>query len=184
MKLQIKSIITLALIASAFMFSNQTQAQSIRAGVYATPSIPIGDFGDLYSFGIGGKVFGNYFINENLHVGIEAGYLTVSTDFDGPDELDPGNLNLIPLQATVGYHFMGADEDFDVYVASGAGLFINPDAEEDASNFGFSPRVGVSLPIGDDLRIDGSVGYTTITQEVSSLDFLAINAGISYLLWD
>lgn len=206
--MKIKAIVTAGLIATALLTSQKAQAQSIRAGLQVAPSLPMGDIADLgVGFGIGGKLFGNYFLSDNIHIGMEVGFISYAGDdiSSGGLTIETANSTVIPLQITGAYHLMGFEEDFNVYVGTGAGLFIQSSegSDESTSQFGISPRVGVTLPLSDNLFINSSIDYsiimgdeeitstnfttgevTTVSQDIYDPTFLTFNLGISLLLAD
>lgn len=191
----IRRTLTAGLIAGAFMLTPRAEAQMIQIGAHVTPSLPVGDFSDSagMDFGFGGKVFGNYYFDdlEQLSVGLEIGFTTytpsiefISTDNNNnptTEELEFDNQSLITIMATPTWHFLEADDDFDIYAGLGIGVALGSgpdqqqlivggdtldlDGDELNSAFfndtylAFSPRFGVSLDLDDGWRLDGNVEF-------------------------
>lgn len=227
MKILKNAVLTLALALGALSFAN---AQMMRAGIHVTPSLPMGDFSDQPAFdftdintfyplgagfGIGGNLFANFYPNENFHIGLEAGFRTYSFDLDSLEGLVDkrgGSVNIIPIQATAAYH-TDAEGELDIYFGTGVGLFLvsrsfdDPDIDAEGGLYsgseamiGFSPRVGLSYELADNLRLDGNVNFTYVLgNEEGTLDpntfdlkltgypdlmMINVNLGIAFLLFD
>ena len=98
-------------------------------------------------------------------------------------------LNVIPLEATGTYH-LDASEDFDVLGGAGVGVSIiddGIDATDSETNLSFSPRIGASYAITDELRANLTGSYLVITNDndnVDSSQLLNINLGLTYTILD
>lgn len=204
MKKVILSVV--ALVAISF----GAHAQRFDLGVNIPVGLPSGDIADGLGLGIGGGVFAKYFVADNIAVGAEIDFLSFSgEEVDGEEGIGS---TLMPLMVTGDYHVM-PDEDFDFYGGLGIGYFMIGGDYGDAldelelskGGLGIAPRVGINYLLADALRINFNVGYNLvfsgdtysetfdpgfglppITVEVESPDFnyIAINLGVSYDLFD
>ena len=178
----------LVLIATMFIYSKALKGQNIRVGAYAMPAIPVGNFGDIYGFSFGGKISGSYFFNEHISVGFEAAYLSFPRSFGRLEYF-----NLIPWQFTAAYHAAISDELY-YFVGTGTGLYLDIDPYQDygadvsssrqiRGGFIISPRVGISKQVTEKLNINVATSYS-IFGENSWGSFIAVDIGVSYLLWE
>lgn len=176
--------------------ATMASAQKIDIGLQVIPSIPVDDaFSELFDFGFGGKLTGEYFLNDNIGVGVDIGYITFSetAEFSNPftgnvitQDID---VNIVPIQATGTYH-LDASEDFDVFGGAGVGVAIVGDGESETdseTNLAFSPRIGASYAFSDKLRGNFTGSFLVVTAEEDDADsaqFLNFNLGVTYTLWD
>jgi len=81
----------------------ETSSSKITGSIGVEAGLPIGDFGDFYSFGIGGSVEGQYHATENVGITLNAGYInySIKSAFGG------GSAGIIPVMAGVRYSFTG-----------------------------------------------------------------------------
>ena len=110
-------------------------------------ALPVGDFGDTHSFGIGGTVQGEYKAAEDVGITLNAGYITYS----GKDITLPvigtykvPSFGLIPVLAGVKYYFGGG-----AYAHGQLGIGMGTD-EGQGSNFMYSPGIGYMFAPGFD----------------------------------
>lgn len=176
-----------AIMLSTLMFMPKAQGQMFQIGAYVTPSLPIGDVNTAgMEFGFGGKLFANYYFDdlEQLSVGLEAGFLSYGlpdievSAFGVTQSTEVDNQTFISIMVTPTWHFIEADDDFDIYAGLGAGLLMGSAAELnsagldtlgvstggfstafDDSYFAIAPRVGISIELDDGWRLDGNLEY-------------------------
>src|ERR1700733_16258233 len=130
---------------SLFSIGVHAQAQSKQGaftfGAGLNLALPIGNFGDGYSFGIGGQVQGEYMLADNISGIASVGY----TSFSGKtiDGFKDPSASLIPI--LVGGRFYPA-EQFFVGVQIGVGLYHVSAADGfpggNTSGFDYYPQVG------------------------------------------
>ena len=75
----------LFVVAISLLTASVSQAQSansdikkIQAGINIEGAFPMGDFGQSYSFGIGGSVMGRYVLTDKANLTASLGYLSFS----------------------------------------------------------------------------------------------------------
>lgn len=183
---------TFFILALALGAVSYTHAQKFDLGVQFTPSIPLDDgLSNTYDLGLGGKLTGEYYFNDNIAVGLDFGFHSFSETIEIPNPLT-GNvmstdisLNVIPIQATGAYHLDASDE-LDFYGGLGAGLaLLSPGEGESRSELAISPRVGASYELTDELRANLNFSYLTVmNSDIDSFQLLNINVGVTYTLMD
>lgn len=185
-----KKITSIVALMSAVLLSSGLYAQKINVGVNAAGAIPVGDFGNLTTFGFGGDVSLDYYFNDKFDVGIEAGYRAFPYD----DALASGeNINLIPIQLTAAYH-MDIDDWIDLYGELGGGLFLASSSiagSETEAYGGISPRIGAAFELTPEWFLDVNVNYGMVFSEDTSpatfnpnFNWVGINVGILYTILD
>lgn len=153
--------------------------------------LPMGDFGDAASFGIGGGVWADYFVTDNIAAGLNIGFLSYGAkeEVEGFDY----STTMIPILLTGDWHFMPG-ETFDFYAGLGLGFnmtttkteidFFGTVTEAEASNTAFQivvPRVGVNYMLSDALGLDFNTGYSLVMIEDGNADYIPLNLGIFYV---
>lgn len=102
-----KQIIFMAMIAFAFIFTQNAQAQQgdfkINPGLEL--GVPIGDFGKATSIGFGATVKGLYNVSDDGQVELTLGYLSFSGKKVGGYKI--GNYGIIPIMAGYRHNFDG-----------------------------------------------------------------------------
>lgn len=179
--------IAFAMAAVAALFCFEGHAQKMNVGINASPSLPLGDFGDAAEFGIGGGLSFDYYFNDHFNLGVEGEYIVFPVEADNVDE----SFNLIPVQLTGAYH-TDAENILDLYAGTGVGIFTmgsSVEGTESNSNFGISPRVGLAWEISDLLFFDFNVRYSMIFSEDektggTNSSYLGFNVGLLYSLVD
>jgi len=179
-----KAILATALICGA---SFGAQAQ-LRVGAGLMTGMPMGDFGDSYSFGLGGGVWADYFVSDNIAVGLNIGYL----NFGGSEEVEDAleySTSMLPIMVTGDWHFMPG-ETFDFYAGLGLGLnlttttveVLGVEGEESETAFQIAvPRVGVHYMFSDAFGLDFNTGFNILTINEESANYVPLNLGVFYV---
>lgn len=116
-------------------------------------ALPVGDFGDFWSFGIGGTAQGEYKAAEDLGITLNAGYITYSgKELSG---VKVPSFGLIPVLGGVKYYFGGG-----AYAHGQLGVGIGTD-EGQGSSFMYSPGIGYMFAPG----FDGLLKYVGLGNE-------------------
>lgn len=149
--------------------------------------LPMGDFGDVASFGIGGGVSGEYMVTDNIGAGLTAGYILFSEAEEGF-----GDWSQIPVHLVGNYHFMPG-EDFNFYAGLGLGMnfasYTTPEIDlgifgtvpsetVSDSEFAIVPRIGINYMFSDALGLDFNTGYAV----VSDISYVPLNLGVIYVI--
>lgn len=127
-------------VASTGAFA-QDNSSNLRFSLGLEAGLPIGDFGDAFSFGIGGSAQANYWLDESLAITGNAGYMSFSgkeTTVAGIS-FKPKALGVIPVLAGIEYNFtpqVFASAQLGISFLSGSG---------DGSAFTYAPGIGFRL---------------------------------------
>jgi hypothetical protein len=174
------------LILAAFLLSFMGFAQngsgskkpiSFNAGVEL--GLPLGDFSDIYSFGVGATVQANYQLNPKIDLTLNTGYLNYfgKTVDAGSVSVKYGNLGVIPVLAGARYwlteNIYGAAQlGISFWSINGTASASNASSE---NNFTWSPAIGYRVS-----KFDISLKYNSINASESSLNSLGLRAAYNF----
>jgi hypothetical protein len=186
-------IIVGIIVCAGSMFAQGTGNLSVGVGLET--AIPMGDFSNVTSLGIGGLAVGTYHVDQNLALNFKAGYL----HFSGKDQVVEGqtvstSYGIVPILVGAKYYFMppAADNIARFYGAADAGLYfssasasgtvqgISMSASTSTSDFGVSPIIGAEFKAGDNMDIDVHANYSTIFTSGSSTSWVGIGIGLVF----
>lgn len=130
-------------------------AKPVIFSIGVEPSLPIGKFGDAYSFGIGGSLQAEYKVAEDLGLTLNAGYINYSgKDYTiGNTTYKGGSSGIVPVMAGAKYYFSPK-----VYGHGQLGVGIGT-SKGATSSFAYSPGVGFMLSRNFDVLFK-YVGYS------------------------
>ncbi len=159
-------IVTVAFGASA-QKSDDGSKLKFSAGLEA--ALPIGDFGEVWSFGIGGSAQVDYNVSEGLDLTLNAGVLSYSgktvSGFSFP------SITFIPVLAGTKYAFTEK-----IYGSAQLGLTFISSTGSSTSGFTFAPGVGFKFTE----NLDALVKYTSVSGSNGSGSFGAIGVRVAY----
>ena len=187
-----KLFIVISLIAM-FLFTANLYAQesSSRAGFQVGGYLPLGDWSDLVSAGIGGSALYNYKITGNISLTAAIGYYNFPAKDELGQELESiGNYSytVVPFLAGLKAGFGPKDQAFQPYIGLELGFFYSSfdyevrissgtiKGSESITPFGFAPAVGFTLKLGLDVSLDVNAKWA-IAKDVNHL---GINAGVMF----
>jgi opacity protein-like surface antigen len=154
-----KKLFLLTAIAGVFAFSGvkaQDPAMSgPKLGVGVEFGFPMGDFGDVSDFGVGGSLLYQHPIANKLNFTGTAGYMNFQgKDFEFAGEtVDGGSLGVIPVKAGLRY-FLAEN----IFVNAEAGAVFGTE-EGFGTRFAYSPGLGVEFPVADKSALELSARY-------------------------
>jgi len=173
------------------MCSMSSVAQTVGGwsiGVGAEGGIPMGDFSNFSSFGIGGTAWAGYNVDPNFVVGLRSGYVRFSgKDYNIGGVTVNTSFGVIPIVAEGKYFFMPSG-DTRVYGAADVGIYIlsasasagGVSASTSESKLGFAPMLGAQFKAGDKMWVDVHGNYTVITTSGSSTSFVGFGVGLVF----
>ena len=186
-KLLFVSAIFLAGSTSLFaQKGDKEESKTLSFSVGVEGSLPLGNFGNSYSFGFGGSAQGDYKISDDFAVTLNVGYITYSgksTSTRIPIGIDPITFqiiystvtskapafNLIPVLAGAKYWFspnVYGSAQFGLAFASGGGT---------GSNFTYAPGIGFKFS-----QIDVLLKYLGISATGGSLNTVGLRAAYNF----
>ncbi|WPP53152.1 outer membrane beta-barrel protein [Catalinimonas niigatensis] len=166
------------LITAALIFALVLPVTAqFSVGASVAPAIPLGDFSRFADFGFGFSLDGRYMIGKRMGVGLGVSLYNFSTSIDDID------YRIIPIVAKIEYFMRGISQPtpyIGLDIGSYALSFNAFGFRVSNPYFGFSPTLGLSYPLSEQLLIDGNVQYGILLSEGSSTTYIPINLGIHY----
>jgi hypothetical protein len=163
-----KRLLLASLFAAAFFTGAHSQSESsgFRFGVGLSLGLPIGNFGDDYSFGIGGEAQGEYMFTEKVSAVLNSGYTSFigkSIDVGGASYKVPA-VGLIPILAGVRVYpasqfFIGARAGIGIFTGSG----------NSTSAFQYRPEVGYN---GGPIQV--ALSFNGLSKNGASNNFIGL----------
>lgn len=142
--------------------SSSLFAQKINVGANFLVGLPTGDWNDPQVIGtaFGGAIEANYFITDEIAVGIEVGYLAFS-EYDN----SLFSATQLPIAVKAEYYFM--DDELKPFVGLGFGYYlvayyIDGDKFVDVNGMGISPRIGATYEVADGIDLVLNVNYNLL----------------------
>jgi len=173
----------LAVLFVLLLVAGYTNAQGkIALGVNAGIALPMGDFGDGYDMGFGGNALFAYHVNPNVDVTGSAGYLTWS----GKDANDGATFSSIPVM--VGARYLFGQGQFHPYIGAELGMhfanfsyeFMGVDYSSSDSYFGWGAGAGFLYRVGNNMDLDVTAKYNSISSEGSASDYVSVFVGLLF----
>jgi len=162
--------------------SQESKAQGFTFSGGLEVALPLGDFGNLASFGVGASVGGEYALNDNMGITLNAGYI-----FLVPEEFFASAF-MLPYQAGYKYYFDSNENGF--YGHAQIGFHTVSATSEDISLFGtniggvtvsstdLSYAIGVGYLINE--KIDLGLRYNIVATEVSSSNYIGLRTAYNF----
>jgi hypothetical protein len=168
-----KLFLALAIITlGATTLKAQKSSTPIIWSVGAEASLPIGNFQDVYSFGIGATVQGEYKAADELGLTLNTGYINYfgkSITFGGVS-IDANDFGMIPLLAGVKYHFSP-----QLYAQGQLGAAFST-TSGGGTSFAYTPGVGFTLSRNVDLLVK----YLGLSQNNETLHSIGARLAINF----
>lgn len=156
-----------ALTAASFGVQAQdTSPLKFSLGVEA--ALPIGDFADVSSFGIGGTVQADYMAAESLALTLNAGYISFSGKTILGQKLDASGF--IPVLAGIKYYFTP-----QLYGSGQLGVTFG-DEKGAGSIFTYAPGLGYKFSE----NFDGLIKYTGYSQSGGSISTVGVRLAYTF----
>jgi hypothetical protein len=158
-----KLLLTATFIVAVLTVTNaQSEGSGFRFGAGVSMGLPIGDFGDGYSFGIGGEAQGEYLFTEKVSAVLNSGYTSfIGKTVSGSKVPAVG---LIPILAGVRVY---PSEQFFIGARAGLGIFTG--SGNSTSVFQYRPEIGYNAgPVQIALSFNG------LTKDGASNNFIGL----------
>ncbi len=171
-KLNMKKVLLSAALIVAVAFGANAQKEDgakLKFSVGLEAALPVGTFGDAFSFGIGGTAQANYNVSEGLDLTLNSGFLSYSVK----SSVGSGSLSFIPVLAGAQYNFTekvyGSAQLGVIFVsASGGG--------SSESDFTFAPGVGYKFTP----NLDALLKYTSVSTTGSSAGSIGVRVAYTF----
>lgn len=173
-KLILSAVVLVAAIgANAQTNSNGTAkaaASKFGFSVGVEAAIPVGTFGDAYSFGIGGSAQGDIWVAPELAITINAGYINYSGKTIGGYKVP--SVGVIPIMAGIKYKFAGSG----VYASGQLGTGIFTGGGSSTSSFAYAPGIGYNFS----KNVDALLKYQAYSKNSSSLGSVGLRIAYTF----
>jgi len=169
-----KKLAVILTVVGSCIISTQTKAQMTQgdftfgAGLHL--GLPLGDFHQTHSFGIGGQVQGEYAFTENISGALTTGYTsffgkTIDYTVAGATySTKLSSVGLIPI--IVGPRFYPTEK---IFVGVQAGLGILTGSGSSTSAFDYNPQIGYNAE-----SFQAILGYNGLSKDGSTLSHLGL----------
>jgi hypothetical protein len=172
-----KVLLSVAIVAAAFGANAQkNDASKLKFSVGVEAAAPIGDFGDVSSFGIGGSVQGDYWVAPELALTLNAGYV----NFMGKDyKITFGNttttvkgadFGLIPVLAGIKYNFTP-----QLYGSAQIGAAFSTE-KNGGTSLNYAPGIGYKFSD----HVDALLKYTGYSQDSETLSAIGVRVAYTF----
>ncbi len=171
-----KKLLSISLLIATFYGAKaqeQQQQGDFHFGVGLNLGLPIGTFHNVSSFGVGGRVMGEYNFTDQITGVLTAGYtsffgktVTVSDGLGGTESFKYPSLGLIPV--VVGPRFYPVDQFF---VGAQAGIGFLTGGGSSTSGFDYFPQIGYNA---DQFQV--ILGYNGVSANGQTYGNLSLTA--------
>ena len=163
-----KTILILTMIIASVVSANAQPPEGFQFGAGIRLALPIGDFSETHSFGVGVEAQGEYGFSDNFSAIITSGY----SSFFGKEETIFGvtveyeSVGLIPLIAGVRVY-----PSSNIFIGAQAGLGILTGNNDSETAFMYQPQVGFST---ENFQI--ALNYNGLSKDNSTLSHIGLTA--------
>lgn len=190
-------LLTMGFSAAALSQGNPDSPDGTWIGVEPEGMLPLGDFADVTSYGVGGTVYVSHGVAPGFALtgrtgfhffgGKEVPYSTLLAT--GTQNID---ITMIPVLGGVKYFFSQGDMrpygglEAGVFILSGSGEYtvtggtaqpIEVDGETDVA---LVPEAGVQFRAGENMRVDARVNFSNVFTEGSSTSWITFGVGFEW----
>ncbi len=182
-----KLIFTLTVFTFLVFNFQNASAQKFQAGASGGMIIPAGDWGDEANNGMGGAIFGKYFVKDNIAVGVSLQSYSMSlksSEKSGGSNKSKPKMTINPAVAFVEYHFQLSG--MSAYVGLDLGIY-KFSAKSSMGNFsdsknGLAPTFGLIFDLKNNFSAFGNAKYHYILTEGDATKAYGLNVGIIYTI--
>jgi hypothetical protein len=156
-------LLALAILTiSATGFAQDTEIKKLVLSVGAEGAIPVGDYKDAYSIGLGGTAQAEYMVAPKFGVTLNAGYI----NFSGENNIE--SVGQIPVLAGGRFYFVK-----DIYVSGQLGVSILTGGDDSESGFTYAPGIGAKFSV-----LDVTLKYTSTS--INSFNFSNVGLRVAF----
>ena len=161
-----KVILMLFMIAGFAVGVNAQAPEGFQFGAGIRAGLPVGDFGDTHSFGIGGELQGEYGFSKNFSGIITSGFTHFfgKTETIGSITVEYEGVGLIPVIAGLRYY-----PSNNIFLGAQAGVGILTGNGDSEAGFNWQPQVGFSTE-----HFQVALNYNGLTKDGSTLGHIGL----------
>ncbi len=186
-----KLLFVTTVIMMLFTVSTPANSQQMRVGVQIGAAIPVGDWSDWVSTGIGGIGTFHYVLNQKISLTGALGYYSFSSKEDMSNAIGAWgdySYSVMPIVVGIRYGLGKENESFQPYLGGELGFHVvsgswkvnivgySAEVSESETDFGFSPIIGFKFNVNKDVDLDINAKYSFI----SDFGHLVFNAGVIF----
>lgn len=164
-----KVILAVAIIFATFINASAQPTEGFSFGAGVRLALPIGDFGDYYSFGVGGELQGEYGFSDKVSGVFTTGYTNFfgkSYDIPGFGTVDGESVGYIPILAGIRVY---PSANFFIGAQAGYGLFTGNGGSDGA--FNYQPQIGYNAE-----KFQVALNYNGVSQDGSTTSHIGLTA--------
>ena len=198
----IQTLFILLLLPACFAATAQAQVAGPPAWIAGGDlrgNLPMGDFSDVASFGVGGTVYAGYMFSPMFALTFRTGYIftggkEIQGTLGGVSGTLKTNYGVAPLLG--GAKVLFGEGDMRGYIGAEAGMYIlNASYEvknalggavtsgsDSDTKFGYSPAIGAQFRAGRTMMVDAHVEYTAIPTDDTDLTWVGFGIGLEWTL--
>ncbi|MGE6218969.1 outer membrane beta-barrel protein [Nubsella zeaxanthinifaciens] len=174
-----KTVLSLLLLAGLGVAANAQQGATNKISAGLELALPTGDNADVFSFGYGASLQGEFNVAKNLNLTANAGYLSFRLKKEIKELLesfgeDTKGSGAIPLKAGAKYFFAGK-----FYGQAEVGAAISTD-EDGGTAFSYAPGIGLNLPISEKTIVDLGIRYENWRKDGIGSSFFGLRAAVAF----
>ncbi|HSN62226.1 MAG TPA: outer membrane beta-barrel protein [Ferruginibacter sp.] len=164
-----KLLFIAAFTAVSFLGQAQDDASSpLRFSIGFDAALQLGDFGDAYSFGIGGSVQADYSVAEQLALTLSAGYMNYSGKTVSGFKIP--STGLVPVLAGIKYSFTE-----NLYGSAQLGMSFSTE-KNGGSSFTYAPGIGYKFTP----NFDALLKYTGMSDDGTNLNQIGLRLAYTF----
>jgi hypothetical protein len=168
-----KKLFFVVAFAAASVAVKAQDTSPLKFSIGLEAALPVGDFADSHSFGIGGSLQGDYSVAEKLAVTLNAGYTSYTGkkyDVPGFGSVKAPAIGLIPVLA--GFKYALTDQ---LYGSAQIGATFS-DQKNSGTAFTYAPGLGYKFSE----NFDALLKYTGYSQDGGTLSTVGLRVAYTF----
>ena len=147
-------------------------------------TLPMGDFGDVFKMGWRAGANVGYFVTDQIQVGATGAYS--QNKIDDTTGVGDAKFNILQFGAFGKYMFKMQNPTIAPYLKTGLGFYnskvsVSGGSSASTTDMGINGGMGVSFAVSPTASIFVEGAFHNIFTDVSSTNYLAANAGLSFM---
>lgn len=170
-KLFLSVIMITAVLSTNAQEKEQASSSKLKVSVGVETALPLGDFGDSYSFGIGGSVQTDYNFAENFDFTFNTGVIT----FLGKTVSDSKVPSQTVIPVLIGSKYSVSENSY-VLIQAGTAIFTASGGAKSESVFAYSPGFGYKFT----QKMDALLKYTGFSRNGENISSVGLRLAYTF----
>ncbi len=171
-----------AVLAASASATERKGTFGVDLGGVAT--LPMGDFGDAFKLGWKAGVGVGYCVTNEIMVGATGAYS--QNKIDDTTGVGDAKFNILQFGAFGKYMFKMQNSRVAPYLKTGVGFYnskvsVSGGSSASSTNMGLNGGLGVGFAVSPTASVFVEGAYHNIFTDVSSTNYMAVNAGLSFM---